>query len=152
MRECMAVAIFVCAVMFGMRLIGQLHGTADGHELEVIDATAERPAEDANEVAWAAYLGQRYGLEVEHRLPDGRRVDLMDHRNGVAYEVDWARKHSEGLGQAIEYASATDYEPGVWLLFKTGDDEAWNQSQCGVEYCQGRGVPVHFRTTVVKGE
>lgn len=86
------------------------------------------------------------GAESEYKLPDGRRVDIYDPENGIAWEVEWCAKWEESIGQAIGYAASLDMEPGVWLIFKDGDDEEWNQFQTAAEYLQSRGIPLHVRT------
>lgn len=97
----------------------------------------------------AAMLAQRYQFppdRVEYRLPDGRRIDIYDDVNGITWEVEWCKKWEESIGQAIGYAAVMDAEPGVWLLFESGDDEEWNQFQTAAEYLQSRGIPLHVRT------
>lgn len=96
------------------------------------------------------WLAVDYGIpedDVEYRLPDGRKVDLYDRACGVAWEVEWAHKWEESIGQAIGYASVLDVDPGVVLLFKgKEDDEEWNQFQTAAEYLQGRGIPLKVKT------
>lgn len=105
------------------------------------------------ETAAAKRLAESIGVpeeDVERRLPDGRRVDILDREAGIAWEVEWVSKWPESIGQAIGYATVTDLEPGIWLLFRPGDDERWNQCQTAVEYLQGHGIPLHVRTEVLK--
>ena len=49
-------------------------------------------------------------------LYDGSRVDLLDQE--IAWEVDWAYKWAEGVGQASLYSQLTNQKGGVILLTK----------------------------------
>jgi len=62
----------------------------------------------------------RAGGEVEHRLPDGARVDCLTESEAV--EVDFGAKWAEGLGQALYYGAATGRRPGVVLILEYPDD------------------------------
>ncbi len=76
--------------------------------------------EDWNELQWSKFIAEKLGGEVEHRLPDGARVDILT--DEVAWEVDWctkskAGKHWEAPAQAIFGAVSTGSMPGVILLY-----------------------------------
>lgn len=93
-------------------------------------ATAPDPAfvaeEPADERAWSARLAEDIGVppeDVEFRLPDGARVDILDRQSGIAWEVEWSDKHAEAIGQSVYYALATNQKPGVWLLLRGNHDE-----------------------------
>lgn len=66
-------------------------------------------------------LAKRYHADVEVCLPDGSRCDLLspDH----AWEVDWAHKWHEAIGQTVLYASWTGRKPGIILLVRSLDDD-----------------------------
>ncbi len=56
------------------------------------------------------------GWELEHRLPNGNRVDCL---NGLhAIEVDFTHKWAEAIGQALHYSGETGRLPGVILICK----------------------------------
>ena len=61
-------------------------------------------------------LAQEYDAEVEHRLWDATRVDLLT--DEYAIEADWGPKWAEGIGQSLYYAQVTGKKPAVMLLIK----------------------------------
>ena len=52
--------------------------------------------------------------EREHRLWDGTRVDLLTAQ--WAFEIDWAPKFAEAVGQCQWYRLNTARKPGIILL------------------------------------
>lgn len=81
--------------------------------------SAPRESDVAREVAKKMWPGS----QVEHRLPDGSRVDILtsDH----AWEVEWADKWQEAIGQAVFYALATNRSPGIVLLLRGRHQTHW---------------------------
>jgi hypothetical protein len=61
-----------------------------------------------------ARLAVKYGAETEVRGWDGSRCDLLG--ADFVYEVDWARKWSEGVGQAVWYGVVFSRRAGLILL------------------------------------
>ena len=59
------------------------------------------------------------GMELEHELPSGGRIDCFN--ADYAIEVEWAQHWAEAVGQSLYYASATNRKPGIILL--------WEQSE-----------------------
>jgi len=55
-------------------------------------------------------------VAIDAVLPDESRVDLLSETH--AWEVDWAPKWSEGVGQSLLYAIWTGKQPGLILLVK----------------------------------
>lgn len=53
---------------------------------------------------------------IDAVLPDESRVDLLSPTH--AWEVDWAPKWAEGVGQAMLYSIWTGKKPGLILLVK----------------------------------
>lgn len=80
-------------------------------------------ARPGTEVWWCERLAQKYGAEVEVRLPDESRVDLLTPE--YAIEVDWANKWAEGIGQALYYGLVTERKPAVLLLTRDRDDKLY---------------------------
>lgn len=70
--------------------------------------------------------------DIEYYLPDDRRIDIIDHTNKIAYEVDWCEKWEEGIGQSLGYSIATNYKPGLILLYKGDDDDEDYNTALGV--------------------
>src|SRR5687768_10670975 len=54
------------------------------------------------------------GMELEHVLPDGARVDCLSDTHAI--EVDFSEKWAEGLGQALYYAARTGKVPAIILI------------------------------------
>lgn len=64
-------------------------------------------------------IAEKWGVpkeNVEKRLPDATRVDILT--DEVAYEVDFARKWAEGIGQALHYSVMTERGAGLILIVK----------------------------------
>jgi len=78
---------------------------------------------DWRETQWSAHLAKSVNGQPEFRLPDGSRIDILTDK--TAWEVEWADKWPEAIGQAAFYGISTDRKPGVWLLVKPGDDERY---------------------------
>ena len=87
---------------------------------------------------------------VEYVLPDGRRIDIYDKDNNISYEVDWCQKWEEGIGQSLGYAIATNSQPGLILLYKSGEDEYYNTALGVVNQLRERGYKYKFIVVNVK--
>ena len=59
--------------------------------------------------------------EVENRLRDGTRVDILT--DALAIEVDFAEKWYEALGQSCHYARHTGRHPVLYLIVMDEGDE-----------------------------
>lgn len=57
---------------------------------------------------------------MEVRLSDGGRVDCVT--SEYVYEVEFARKWAEAVGQSLYYAQATGKKPGIVLIAGADDD------------------------------
>lgn len=58
--------------------------------------------------------------ETETILSDGTRADCITDQ--YAIEIDFAKKWSEGIGQALHYARLTGKTPGLALIIETEKD------------------------------
>lgn len=58
--------------------------------------------------------------ETEVVLEDKTRVDVLTDK--VAYEVDWASKWAEGIGQSLHYSAMTGKHAGLILIVKQKED------------------------------
>lgn len=76
----------------------------------------------AGELDECRRLAPKYAAELEVRLWDGTRVDLLTETHAI--EVDWPHKWAEAIGQAAYYAELTGKRPGVLLLVRNFQDEA----------------------------
>lgn len=71
-------------------------------------------SEDQWNRAWCSAIGG----EAEHRLPSRQRVDCLDEKRGISWEMDFAKspKYLECLGQALSYSRQTGHYPGCVLI------------------------------------
>lgn len=65
------------------------------------------------------YIQSLIGGEREVSVKSGR-IDLV--HNGVAFEIDWANKWKESIGQALWYAQQSNKKPGIILILKKESD------------------------------
>ena len=93
---------FTIALLFTSQLTSQLALPTTPRETDVVKQIAPR-----------------YNARVEVRLWDATRVDMLS--DDTAWEVDWAKKWAEGIGQALYYAAVTGKRPGLVLLVRDMD-------------------------------
>ena len=103
---------------------------------------------ERNELEWSKVI-QEHILHLidndrEFPLPAGQRVDLFDQFDKISYEVDWAAKWSEGIGQSLIYAIKTNSKPGLILLVKEGDDEHYLNAMTVINDLRRRGYDYRF--------
>jgi len=67
----------------------------------------------------ADYIQSLIGGEREVSVESGR-IDLV--HNDVAFEIDWANKWKESIGQALWYAQQSNKKPGIILILKKDSD------------------------------
>jgi hypothetical protein len=89
-------------------------------ELREIPLRAEPPIRGSSdkvkfhESDYRDFICSKLGGEIEHTLDDGSRVDCLTEANAI--EVDWAKKWSEAIGQALYYSSKTGKQAGIVLI------------------------------------
>ena len=94
----------------------------------------------ADELSECRRLAPKYGAELEVRLWDGTRVDLLN--DEYAIEVDWAGssgKWAEAIGQSLYYAELTNRKPGIILLVKDIERERRYIYRCQT-VCSKHGI------------
>ncbi len=69
-----------------------------------------RPVESWYQKVWCEGVGG----EIEHRLPDGRRIDCLTKTHAI--EIEFARKWPEAIGQSLAYSMMAQKEAGIVLL------------------------------------
>ena len=69
---------------------------------------------DLHERDYCERLAKKYHAVCEVTLDDGSRCDLLS--ESTAWEVDWARKHYEAVGQSVWYSIETGKRPGIILI------------------------------------
>jgi len=74
---------------------------------------------DYSEKEIADYIQGLIGGQREVSVPSGR-IDLV--HNDIAYEIEWASKWKESIGQALWYAQQSNNKPGIILLLKKKSD------------------------------
>jgi hypothetical protein len=84
--------------------------------LIVLSATV---ALGATEAEHCRRLAPKYHAQLEVRMWDGTRVDLTNAE--YAFEVDFAHKWAEGVGQALYYSQLTGKKAGLILLTEKGE-------------------------------
>lgn len=62
---------------------------------------------------------------TEVPLADGTRADIVT--DSVVYEVDYARKWYEAVGQSLHYARVTGLQPGIILIITKPSDQTYVQ-------------------------
>ena len=86
--------------------------------------------------------------KVEHRLPDGTRVDILT--DCLAIEVDFAKKWYEAVGQAAHYSRMTKRPPGVLLIVKErGDEKYVSAAKDAVNYIKVKIEEDYFPITLL---
>lgn len=117
------VAIGVSGVAAGIGLAAgiaaELNPRTVTHEPAADPVVFLPPAIGLTEREHCERLAAKYEAEVEVRLHDGSRVDLLT--DEFAIEVDFARKHYEGASQAIFYSQMTGKRPALLLLIVKGE-------------------------------
>lgn len=94
----------------------------------------------ANELTQARRLAAKYSAQVEVRLPDDSRVDLLSDTHAI--EVDWAPKWAEAVGQAIHYSLLADRKPAVILLLRDPATE-WRHLVRAAQVCGRLGIVLY---------
>jgi len=67
----------------------------------------------------ANYIQSLIGGEREVTVNSGR-IDLV--HNSVAFEIEWANKWKESIGQSLWYAQQSNNEPGIILIMRNEKD------------------------------
>lgn len=68
---------------------------------------------------YADFIQSLIGGQREYSVQSGR-VDLLTDK--YAFEIEWANKWKESIGQSLWYAVQTNKKPGIILLMKTKSD------------------------------
>lgn len=89
---------------------------------------------------------------VEVQMPDGTRADLLGKHH--IWEVDYARKWAEAIGQSLHYADQTKMsgkpkKPGVILLLRDPKKD-WRNLVRGAYQCGKLGIAL--RVEEVEGD
>jgi hypothetical protein len=74
---------------------------------------------DWNENEHADFIQALIGGEREHSVESGR-IDLLT--DEYAFEIEWANKWKDAIGQAIWYGLQTNKKPGIILLLKSKEN------------------------------
>lgn len=67
----------------------------------------------------ADYIESLIGGKREVIVKSGR-IDLV--HNSVAFEIEWANKWKESIGQSLWYAQQSNNEPGIILIIRDEKD------------------------------
>lgn len=94
-----------------------------------VEPKIDWPTTTAKEPEWTAFLASglaaqkspHYFLlmgEPEYELFDETRADIYSSVVPYVFEVEWAPKWKEAVGQALFYSVMTDRKPGIVILTK----------------------------------
>lgn len=92
-----------------------------------------RPTPTAHEPAWSQWLAAQWAGVAEARMAEGSR----------AWEVEWAKKWKESIGQALLYEMLAGVPGGVCLLTRGKPSEPLYIMRCAA-VCRRTGLL--FRT------
>jgi hypothetical protein len=81
------------------------------------------PPEKRTEKEWMPYLSAQFRAVDDYVLWDGSKPDLVGPE--YAYEVDWAQKWKEAVGQARLYGIMTGRKSAIILLMKSPKDKIY---------------------------
>ena len=101
-------------------------------------------APPSTEVEWRQYLAPRYQAQVEVRLEDGTRCDLVT--KAEAIECDWAKKWAEAIGQSLYYAIELEKKPAIILLVKDHERDQRYVDRCK-KVCDRAGIKLYVERT-----
>jgi len=98
----------------------------------LLSSLTGEPAGHESELEACRRLAPKYEAEVEVRLWDGTRCDLVTETEAI--EVDWAQtpKWAEAIGQAQYYGITLGKRPAVLLLVRDLDREMRYVHRCAV--------------------
>lgn len=82
----------------------------------------DRPLPTDPEPAWSQWLALQLMGEAEYVLEGGVRCDILT--PSVAWEVDWAKKWPEAIGQACLYGRLSERRGGILLLTRRKPTES----------------------------
>jgi len=102
-------------------------------------------APPSNELDWCRHLAPKYGAEVEVRLEDGTRCDLVTKTEAI--ECDWAQdKWAEAIGQSLFYAIKLKKKPAIILLVKDPEHDQRYVDRCKT-VCDRYGIRLYVEQT-----
>ena len=81
---------------------------------------SSRSSQNYSESYYQIKYANELGGRTEVTMPDGTRCDILT--DTIAYEVDFADKWAEALGQSLNYAMHTGKTPGIILVLKDSGD------------------------------
>ncbi len=75
---------------------------------------------EKSETEYQTIIANMIGGEIEYKLPNGLFIDIVTHTH--AYEVDFADKWYEAIGQALAYSFFSNKKAGIYLLCFSKND------------------------------
>ena len=100
--------------------------------------------------AYEARASERYWSELfcqdqlgtpESYVLGRKRIDCES--DDIAWEVDWAKKFYQGIGQALVYGWGAQKSPGLVLLIKEPKD--WPYAMLAARYITDKHPDMYFR-------
>ena len=110
---------------------------------------SSRSSQNYSESYYQIKYANELGGRTEVTMPDGTRCDILT--DTIAYEVDFADKWAEALGQSLNYASQTGKTPGIILVLKDSGDRKHLQrlKKIAAQYSLDIVILPHFSYEVV---
>ena len=81
-----------------------------------------KPSGKKDEAHYQKLIYKLTGGELEHKLPDGTRIDILT--DDFAIEVDFVKKFYEAIGQAVHYTQS-GRKPLIWLIVRQKTEEKY---------------------------
>jgi len=84
----------------------------------------QTPTPAWHELDWEKWILREGMFEVNRRgfiLPDRSEIDVES--KDIAYEIDFANKWKEAIGQSLFYGISTGKRPGIILLMGKGNPD-----------------------------
>jgi len=132
--------LFLVVVLAILGIASAAHESSQAGEPIPLSNHPIAPTVTQGERWHAKELAAKFNAEIEVVLYDDSRVDLLSETH--AFEIDWAPKHAEAIGQAVHYSLITDRKPGVILLL-TDPATEWRHLVRAARVCGHLGIELH---------
>ena len=103
-----------------------------------------QPGPTDNEILWSKWLATQRDGQAEVVLIDGSRADIINDTH--AYEVEWAKKWPEAIGQSLLYAQLSGKKPAIILLLRDKPNDKIYVLRCAVA-CAAADIRLELQQT-----
>lgn len=114
-----------------------------------LEGESSRSSQNYSESYYQIKYANELGGRTEVTMPDGTRCDILT--DTIAYEVDFADKWAEALGQSLNYAMHTGKTPGIILVLRDSGDRKHLERLKKISALNSLGIVIlpHFSYEVV---